>query len=143
MQGDLQGSRRCLMLKMLWWMLVELPKITSVVGLQGPSRMRKTFWGLKGLRCVLVDYFKSQGWLGTSRSSSRKREMFRIEEVWYSLVELPEIPSVVWIQGSSRRRKTFWWLKRLRSKLVELLGVVGSKGKSSMVIDVKLTSSLI
>jgi len=67
--------------------------------------------------------------------------MFRIEEVWYSLVELPEIPSVVWIQGSSRKRKTFRWLKRLRCKLVELLGVVGSKGKSSKVVD-GLASSL-
>jgi hypothetical protein len=46
--------------------------------------------------------------------------MSRIEEVWCSLVELPEIPSVVWIQGSSRRRKTFRWLKRLRCVLVEL-----------------------
>ena len=35
MQGDLQGSGRCPMLKMLWWMLVELPKTPSVVGLQG------------------------------------------------------------------------------------------------------------
>jgi len=43
-----------------------------------------------------------------------------VEEVWYSLIELPEIPSVVWIQGSSRRRKTFQWLKRLRCALVEL-----------------------
>jgi len=98
---------------------VELPKIPSVVGLQGPSRRRKTFRGLKGLRCVLVDYSKIQGWLGTSKSS-RKREMFRIEEVWYSLVELSEITSVVWIQGSSRKRKTFWWLKRLRCALLEL-----------------------
>jgi len=69
--------------------------------------------------------------------------MFRIEEVWYSLVELPEIPNVVWIQGSSRRQKTFRWLKRLRCKLVELHGVVGSKGNSSKVVDVKLASSLI
>jgi len=68
--------------------------------------------------------------------------MFCIEEVWYSLVELSEIPSVVWIQGSSRRQKTFRWLKMLRCKLVELLGVVGSKGKSSKVVD-DLTSSLI
>ena len=39
----------------------ELPKIPNVVGLQGPSRRRKTFQWLKGLRCVLVDYPKSQG----------------------------------------------------------------------------------
>ena len=37
---------------------------------------------------------KSKGDLGTSRSS-RKREMSCVEEVWYSLVELPEIPNVV------------------------------------------------
>jgi len=35
MQGDLQGSGRCLVLKRLWWILVELPKTPSVVGLQG------------------------------------------------------------------------------------------------------------
>jgi hypothetical protein len=58
-----------------------------------------------------------------------------LKRLWYSLVELPEIPSVVGLQGSSRRRKTFRWLKRLRCKLVELLGVVGSKGKSSEVVD--------
>ena len=73
---------------------------------------------------------------GSERCSVLKR-------LWYSLVELPEIPSVVWIKGSSRRRKTFRWLKRLGCKLVELLGVVGSKRKSNMVVDVKLTSSLI
>jgi len=142
MQADLQGSGRCHVLKKLWWILVfmELPKIPSVVGLQGSSRRRKTFRLLKRLRCVLVDYPKSQGWLGTSRSS-RKREISCVEEVWYSLVELPEIPSVVWIQGPSRRRKTFRWLEGLRCKLVELLGVVGIKGKSSMVVD-GLASSL-
>jgi len=41
-------------------MIVELPKIPSVVGLQGPLRRRKTFRGLNELRCVLVDYSKSQ-----------------------------------------------------------------------------------
>ena len=86
--------------------------------------------------------------------------------VWCSLGELPKIPSVVWILGSSRRRKTFRWLKRLRCvlaelpkipsvarcknlqevkgismveevrcKLVELHGVMGSKGKSSEVVN--------
>jgi hypothetical protein len=59
------------------------------------------------------------------------------------LVELPKIPSVVRLQGPSRRRKTFRWLKGLGCKLVELLGVVGSKGKSSKGVDVKLASSLI
>ena len=34
---------------------MELPKIPSVVGLQGPSRRRKTFRWLKGLRCALVE----------------------------------------------------------------------------------------
>jgi len=45
-------------------MLVELPKIPSVVGLQGPSRRRKTFRWLKGLRCVLVDYPKNPRVIG-------------------------------------------------------------------------------
>lgn len=57
-------------------------------------------------------------------------------------MELPKIPSVVGLQVPSRRRKTFRWLKGLRCKLVELLGVVGSKGKSSKVVD-GLASSLI
>jgi hypothetical protein len=65
-----------------------------------------------------------------------------VEEVWYSLVEQPETPSVVGLQGPSRRRKTFRWLKGLGCKIVELLGVVGSKGKSSIVVD-GLASSLI
>jgi len=34
---------------------VELPKIPSVVGPQGPSRRRKTFRWMKGLRCALVE----------------------------------------------------------------------------------------
>jgi len=34
-------------------------------------------------------------------------------------------------------------VEEVRRKLVELLGVVESKGKSSKVVDVKLTSSLI
>jgi hypothetical protein len=52
------------------------------------------------------------------------------EEVWCILVELPKIPSVVLMQGSSRRRKAFRWLKRLRCRLVELPkipSVVGCK----------------
>ena len=49
-------------------------------------------------------------------------------------MELPKIPSVVGLQVPSRRRKTFRWLKGLGCKLVELLGVVGSKGKSSKVL---------
>ena len=65
--------------------------------------------------------------------------------LWYSLVELPEIPSVVWIQGSSRRRKTFRCLKRLRCVLVELPktpSIVGRKNLQkaediAMVEDVR------
>jgi len=45
-------------------MLVELPKIPRVVGLQGPSKSRKTIQGLKGLRCVLVDYPKNPRVIG-------------------------------------------------------------------------------
>jgi len=59
------------------------------------------------------------------------------------LVELPKIPLVVWTQGASKGKKAFRWLKGLGFKLVELLGVVRSKGKSSMVVDVKFASSLI
>jgi len=57
-------------------------------------------------------------------------------------VELPKIPSVVGLQRPSRRQKTFQWLKGLRCKLVELHGVVRSKGKSSKVeIVVKVTQN--
>jgi hypothetical protein len=38
------------------------------------------------------------------------------------------------MQESSKGQKAFRWLKRLRCKLVELHGVVESKGKSSMVL---------
>jgi len=34
-------------------------------------------------------------------------------------------------------------VEEIRCKLVELLSLVGSKGKSNMVVDVKLASSLI
>ena len=34
---------------------MELPKTPSVVGLERPSRRRRTFRWLKGLRCVLVE----------------------------------------------------------------------------------------
>jgi len=46
-------------------------------------------------------------------------------------VELPKIPSVVGPQGPSRRRKTFRWLKGLGCKLVELLGVVGTRERAA------------
>jgi len=49
-------------------------------------------------------------------------------------VELPKISSVVGLQGHSRKRETFRWLKGLRCKLVKLHGVVGSKGESSKVL---------
>jgi len=57
-------------------------------------------------------------------------------------VELPKIPSVV---GSKNLQKAegIPMVEDVRCKLVELHGVVGSKGKSSMVVDVKLASSLI
>jgi len=65
-----------------------------------------------------------------------------VEEVWHSLVELPKIPSVV---GSKNLQKAegILMVEEVRCKLVELLGVVGSKGKSSTVVDVKLALSLI
>jgi len=89
---------------------VELPKTSSVVGLQGPSRRWKTFRWLKGLRCVLV--------------------------------ELPKIPSVV-ESKNLQEAEGIPMVEEVRCKLVELLGVVGSKGKRSMVVDVKLASSLV
>ena len=57
-------------------------------------------------------------------------------------MELPKIPSVV---GSKNLQKAegIPMVEDVRCKLVELHGVVGSKGKSSMVVDVKLASSLI
>jgi hypothetical protein len=57
-------------------------------------------------------------------------------------VELPKIHSVV---GSKnlQEAENIPMVEKVRCKLLELHGVVGSKGKSSMVVDVKLTSSLI
>jgi hypothetical protein len=43
----------------------------------------------------------------------------------------------------SSRAEIIPMVEEVRCKLVELLGVVGSKGKSSMVVVVKLASSLI
>jgi hypothetical protein len=37
-QVDLQGSGRCSVLKRLWYSLVELPEIPSVVSIQGSDR---------------------------------------------------------------------------------------------------------
>jgi len=109
-QVDLQGSGRCSVLKRLWYSLVELPEIPSVVWIQGSSRRRKTSKWLKRLKCALV--------------------------------ELPKIPSVV---GCKNLQETEGILivEEVRCKLVELLSVVGSKGKSGKVVDVKLASSLI
>jgi len=57
-------------------------------------------------------------------------------------VELPKIPSVV---GSKNLQKAegIPMVEDVRCKLVDLLCVVGSKGKRSKVVDVKLASSLI
>jgi hypothetical protein len=57
-------------------------------------------------------------------------------------VELPKIPSVVGCKNLEEA-EFIPMVEEVRSKLVELLGVVGSKGKSSKVVDVKLTLSLI
>jgi hypothetical protein len=85
-------------MKRLRWILVELPKIPSVVGLQRPSRRRKIFRWLKGLMCVLV--------------------------------ELPKIPSVVGCKNL-QEAEGIPMVEKVGCKLVELHGVVGSKGKSS------------
>ena len=57
-------------------------------------------------------------------------------------MELPKIPSVV---GSKnlQKKEGIPMVEDVRCKLVELHGVVGIKGNSSKVIDVKLASSLI
>ena len=80
---------------------MELPKIPSVVGLQGPSRRRKTFRWLKRLWCVLA--------------------------------ELPKIPSVGGCKNL-QKAEGIPMVEEVRCKLVDLLGVVGSKGKSSKVL---------
>ena len=46
-------------------------------------------------------------------------------------------------RATDKRAEGIPMVEEVRSKLVELHSVVGSKGKSSMVVDVKLTSSLI
>jgi len=61
--------------------------------------------------------------------------MSRVEEVMVDScgVELPKISSVVGMKGSSKRRKMFRWLKRLRWILMELSkipSVVGLQGPS-------------
>jgi hypothetical protein len=57
-------------------------------------------------------------------------------------VELHKIPSVVGSKNLQEAESTPT-VEEVRCKLMELHGVMGSKGKSSMVVDVKLTSSLI
>ena len=57
-------------------------------------------------------------------------------------MELPKIPSLVGCKNL-QEEEDFSMVEEVRCKLVELHGVVGSKGKSSMVVNVKLTSSLI
>jgi len=50
-----------------------------------------------------------------------------LKRLWWILlyVELTKISSVVRLQGSSRRRKMFWWLKRLRCVLVDYPKIQG------------------
>jgi hypothetical protein len=57
-------------------------------------------------------------------------------------VELHKITSVVGSKNLQEAESTPT-VEEVRCKLMELHGVMGSKGKSSMVVDVKLTSSLI
>jgi len=57
-------------------------------------------------------------------------------------VELPKIPSVVGCKNL-QVAEGIPMVKEVRYKLVELHGAVGSNGKSNMVVDVKLASSLI
>jgi len=58
------------------------------------------------------------------------------------LVELPKIPSIVGCKNL-QKAEGIPMFEEVRCKLVELLDGVGSKGKSSKVVDVKLASSLI
>jgi hypothetical protein len=58
------------------------------------------------------------------------------------LMELPKIPSIVGCKNF-QEEESIPMVAEVRCKLVELHGVVGSKRKSSMVVDVKLASSQI
>jgi len=58
------------------------------------------------------------------------------------LVELPKILNVVGFKNL-QEAEDIPIVEEVGCKLVELHDVVGSKGKSSKVVDVKLTSSLI
>jgi len=57
-------------------------------------------------------------------------------------VELPKIPSVVGCKNL-QKAENILMVEEVGCKLVELHGVVGSKGKRRMVVNVKLASSLI
>ena len=51
-------------------------------------------------------------------------------------MELPKIPSVVGCKNL-QEAEDIPMVEEVRCKLVELHGVMGSKGRSSMVVDVK------
>jgi len=98
-------------------------------------------WKMNSMACAIT--LKDQGWLD-ARIFEKVEGILMAEEVWCILVELPKIPSVVWMQGSSRRWKTFRWLKRLRCILVELPkipSVVGCKNLHENGSDSKLTQN--
>ena len=57
-------------------------------------------------------------------------------------MELPKIPSVVGCKNL-QKAENILMVEEVGCKLVELHGVVGSKGKRRMVVNVKLASSLI
>ncbi|AES70601.1 hypothetical protein MTR_3g060230 [Medicago truncatula] len=111
--------------KQLSWFLPQHG--SSPVPLALPRRFH---YNHKDYKCsILSKYETSQKCSSTHarvfQCSSTKQETSNAQAL-----ELPEIPSVVSIQGSSRRRKTFRWLKRLKCVLVELPkipSVVGSK----------------
>jgi len=56
------------------------------------------------------------------------------EEVKCRLVELPKIPSVVGCKNL-QKVEDISMVEKVGWKIVKLHGVVGSKGKSSMVVD--------
>jgi len=81
------------------------------------NRRHSGGWGMYSTTLGITR--KVQAWLD-ARIFEKAEDIPMAEDVWCILVELPKIPSVVWMQGSSTRRKAFRWLKRLRCRLVEL-----------------------
>jgi hypothetical protein len=113
---------------------VELHIIPSVVGLQSTSRRRKTFRWLKWLRWLLVELPKIPSIVGLQGPLRRWKTFQWLKGLRCVLVELPNIPSVVGCKNL-QEAEGISMVEEDRCKLMEQHGVVGSKGKSSKVID--------